>query len=326
VLQRLWLDAARSDRIETALSKRPSLISLSRLAGREMNHVTACNAAIHPASKMVHRTKVTHGCPFRKMTTTMMKNLLAIFAALLNCATLPAAEEPAPSHSRLDGLLKKHVKNARVDYAALKAHPEELDGYLYDLAKISPAAFGKLPKSDRLACLLNLYNAATLKLITDHYPLTSIRSIGVLPGAAWRDLRVRFGGQIMSLEHLENKIIRVEFREPRIHFALVCAAIGCPPLRSEAYTGARLDRQLDEQARQFLGESTKNHFDAGTRTLHLSPIFKWYEADFTPTAGSLAGYVKSYLPAAQRDALGASQKVAVKFTKYDWALNDSQRR
>ena len=164
----------------------------------------------------------------------MMQTLLAVFAVLLNCATSSAAEGLVPLHSRFDGLLKKHVNDARVDYAALKAHPEELDGYLDDLAKISPAAFGKLPKSDRLACLLNLYNAATLKLITDHYPLTSIRNIGVLPGAGWRDLRVRFGGQIMSLEHLENKIIRAEYREPRIHFALVGAAIGCPPLRSEA--------------------------------------------------------------------------------------------
>ena len=256
----------------------------------------------------------------------MMQTLLAVLAVLLNCATSSAAEGLVPSHSRFDGLLKKYVKNARVDYAAIKAHPEELDGYLDDLAKIPAAAFGKLPESDRLACLLNLYNAATLKLITDHYPLTSIRSIGVLPGAAWRDLRVRFGGQIMTLEHLENKIIRAEYREPRIHFALVCAAIGCPPLRSEAYVGTRLNRQLDDQARQFLGESAKNRFDAGTHTLHLSPIFKWYEADFTGTAGSLAGYVKSYLPAAQRDALGASQKVVVKFTKYDWALNDSPRR
>ncbi len=260
------------------------------------------------------------------MIMTMTKTLLAIFAVLLNCATLSAAEASAPSHSRFDGLLKKYVKDARVDYAALKAHPEELDGYLGELAKISPAAFGKLPKSDRLACLLNLYNAATLKMITEHYPLKSIRSIGILPGAAWRDLRVRFSGEIMSLEHLENEIIRAEYREPRIHFALVCAAIGCPPLRSEAYAGARLNRQLDEQARQFMSEPAKNHFDASTRTLHLSPIFKWYEADFTGTAGSLAAYVKPFLPAVQRDALGASQKVAIKFTEYDWALNDSPRR
>lgn len=256
----------------------------------------------------------------------MMKTILALCAVLLNATASPAAEVSAPSHSRFDALLKKQVKDARVDYAALQAQPGELNGYLDALAKISPAAFARLPQSDRLACLLNLYNAATLKLITDHYPLSSIRSIGVLPGAAWRDRRVRFGGQIMTLEYLENKIIRAEYREPRIHFALVCAANGCPPLRSEAYAGARLNRQLDEQARQFLGESAKNHFDARTQTLHLSPIFQWYEADFTAAAGSLAEYVQRYLPRTQRDALAASQKVAVAFTKYDWALNDSPHR
>ncbi len=265
---------------------------------------------------------------FSRRTMNNSKINFARFALMLIFAVriASAAEDFDASHARYDAVLKQTVKNARVDYAALKAHPEELNGYLDELAKVPAAAFKKWPEADRLACLINLYNAATLQLILEHYPLRSIRSIGTLPGAAWREVRVRFGGQILSLDHLENKIIRVEYREPRIHFALVCAALGCPPLRSEAYVGARLGRQLDDQARQFLGESAKNHFEAATSTLFLSPIFQWYDEDFTKSAGSVAAYVKPYLPKAQSEAMAASRQVTVRFTKYDWALNDSASR
>ena len=221
-----------------------------------------------------------------------------------------------------NGVLKQFVKDARVDYAGLKAQPGELNRYLETLAQIPPAEFEQWPENERLACLINLYNATTLKLIVDNYPLKSIRNLGVLPGAAWREFTVRFGGQLLTLDHLENKIIRVNYHEPRIHFALVCAALGCPPLRSEAYTGARLNEQLDDQARQFFNQPEKNRFDAAKNTLYLSPIFKWYEADFTKPAGSLAAYAKTFLPEAQRAALTEVDKVKVRFTDYDWALNE----
>jgi len=213
------------------------------------------------------------------------------------------------------------VQNGRVDYAKLNAAPAELDSYLKEIAAVPAAEFARWPEADRLALLINLYNAQTLRLIINHYPLKSIRSIGTLPGAAWRELIVRQGGRIMTLDHLENKVIRVEYNEPRIHFALVCAAVSCPPLRSEPYTGARLDAQLAEQTTVFLATPELNRYDAATGTLHLSPIFKWYAEDFTKPAGSLAAYVKPFLPAAQRAALTDPAKVKVKFTDYDWALN-----
>ncbi len=225
------------------------------------------------------------------------------------------------SHARLGGVLAAVVQNGRVDYAKLKAAPDELDSYLKEIAAVPAAEFARWPEADRLALLINLYNAQTLRLIINHYPLKSIRSIGTLPGAAWRELIVRQGGRIMTLDHLENKVIRVEYNEPRIHFALVCAAVSCPPLRGEPYTGARLDAQLAEQTTAFLATSELNRYDAATGTLYLSPIFKWYAEDFTKPAGSLAAYVKPFLPAAQRTALTDPAKVKVKFTDYDWALN-----
>ncbi len=260
---------------------------------------------------------------FRLFSTA--RRVLPLAAVLTVAVTARSAERFDQSHARLARVLGAVVKDARVDYAKLKASPAELDGYLQDVAAVPAAEFARWPEADRLALLINLYNAQTLRLIIDHYPLPSIRSIGVLPGAAWREPVVRQGGQIMTLDHLENKVIRPQYREPRIHFALVCAAIGCPPLRSEPFVGARLNGQLDEQARTFLATPEKNRFDAASATLHLSPIFKWYDKDFVTGAGSLAAYVKPFLPEAQRIALADPAKVKVSFTDYDWALNELKR-
>jgi hypothetical protein len=248
--------------------------------------------------------------------------ILSVLVAAVFAARALNAAEFDPSHARYATVLKTFVKDSLVDYAGLKAAPADMDAYLRDIAAVPEGEFAQWPEADRLALLLNLYNAQTLRLIADKYPVKSIRSIGFLPGAAWREMIVRQGGQIMTLDHLENKIIRVQFREPRIHFALVCAALGCPPLRGEPYVGARLGEQLDEQARQFLATAAKNRFDAAANTLHLSPIFKWYDEDFTKPAGSLAAYVRPFLPEVQRGAMGDPAKVKVKFTDYDWALNE----
>ena len=246
--------------------------------------------------------------------------IVAFVLAMIPITSL-AAGTFDQSHGSYARVLAAHVKDARVDYAKLKAAPAELDAYLKEIEAVPAAEFAKWGKAERLALLLNLYNARTLRLIVDHYPVKSIRNIGTLPGAAWRELGVRFGGQMLSLDHLENKVIRVEYREPRIHFALVCAAVSCPPLRSEPYVGARLNEQLDDQTRKFLATPESNRFDAAKNTLHLSEIFKWYGEDFTKAAGSPAMYVKPFLPKAQRDALTDPAKVKVQFTDYDWALN-----
>jgi len=255
------------------------------------------------------------------MLTRFLSSLLLV---LLAAATSGAAEGFDRSHARFGRVLATFVKNANVDYAKLKADPAELDAYLREIAAVPAAEFARWPEADRLALLINLYNAQTLRLIINKHPLKSIRDIGTLPGAAWREMIVRQGGLIMTLDHLQNKVIRVEYNEPRIHFALVCAAAGCPPLRDEPFVGPRLDAQLDDQTRTFLAESGKNRFDAATGTLHLSPIFKWYDEDFIKPAGSLAAYVKPFLPEAQRVALGEAAKVKVKFTDYDWALNEQK--
>jgi hypothetical protein len=247
-------------------------------------------------------------------------------ATLVACAWSPlpagAAEGFDQSHALFGRVLSNFVANARVDYAALKTSPGDLDRYLSDVAVLTPEEFAKWPEPDRLALLLNLYNAQTLRLIIDHYPLKSIRDIGLLPGAAWRRSIVRFGGEVMSLDRLEHEVIRGRYDEPRIHFAVVCAAVSCPPLRNEPYVGARLGEQLDDQTRTFLADAEKNRYDAATESLWLSAIFDWYQDDFTKPAGSLEAYVKPFLPAEVAAATGRARQLKVRFLEYDWALNE----
>jgi hypothetical protein len=241
-----------------------------------------------------------------------------LLAVLLGAVPARAFDQ---THARWGRVLDAFLSSNRVDYAGLKANPAELDAYLAEVAAVPAADFAQWPRADRLALLLNLYNAATFKLIADHHPVKSIRSIGTLPGAAWRMPVVRLGGQLMTLDHLEHQIIRAEYAEPRIHFALVCAAVSCPPLRPEPFTGAKLEAQLDDQTRLFLADTAKNRFDAAAGTLHLSPIFTWFKEDFTAGDTKLESWVKPFLPADAARALGAARRVKVKFTDYDWALN-----
>lgn len=237
---------------------------------------------------------------------------------------VPLARAFDHSHVELTGMLRGAVSDEAVDYRALRANPAALDGYLDRLAAVTAGEFDGWAATDRLAFLINLYNAATLRLIVDHYPVKSIRSIGLLPGSAWKRDVVRLFGRKVSLDHVEHEIIRKQYRDARVHFALVCAAKGCPPLRAEAYVGVRLNAQLDEQGRAFLGTRAKNRVDVTARTLHLSPLFKWFAGDFEAEAGSVPAFVAAFLPNEQSQAVrGGGFTVA--YTDYDWSLNDRSR-
>ncbi|MBL9175135.1 MAG: DUF547 domain-containing protein [Verrucomicrobiales bacterium] len=255
---------------------------------------------------------------------TRLLGILAILTAwTLHPADGRAGDPFDQTHAEFQRVLVASATQAGVDYAHLKRSPDLLNGYLLRIASLDAAEFASWDRRDRLALLINLYNATTLRVVRDHYPVASIRNIGLLPGAAWRESSVRWGGNAISLDHLEHKILRAEYQEPRIHFALVCAARGCPPLRLEPYRGQDLERQLDEQARAFLAQSEKNRFDPQTSTLWLSPIFKWYTRDFAGSEETLAAYARPFLPASARTQLDLARKVQIQFTDYDWNLNDA---
>jgi len=240
-------------------------------------------------------------------------------------ATTTSAGVPCPAmdhtHAAWTEILRRHVQDGRVDYAALARDDGPLNAYLGTLSAACAADYERWTRAQRIAFWLNAYNAFTVRLILDHYPISSIRRIGWLPGAAFRERFIPMDGLkggTISLDDIEHRTLRSAFREPRIHFALVCAARSCPRLRTEAYRAADLDLQLEDQGRVFLHDPSKNRVDTAAKTLHLSPIFDWFEDDFVAAAGSLPAFVAPYL-----DDVGTPVNgFAVRFLDYDWALND----
>lgn len=229
------------------------------------------------------------------------------------------------SHAGLAKVLSTFVQDGFVDYRSLKASPTALSDYLDDVAKVGREEFEVWKEPDRLAFLINVYNATTLQLIIDHYPVKGIRSIGGLFSSPWRLKVVHMWGETFTLDELEHELIRPQYREPRVHYALVCAARSCPPLRHEPYQGSRLENQLQDQGRIFLSTPEKNRVDQKSEILWLSPIFKWFESDFTRGKITLKQYILPQLNAEDRP-LVASKAFRIKYTDYDWSLNEQPQR
>ena len=241
-------------------------------------------------------------------------------------------------NGRWNLLLSKHViviadgLSTAVDYASLGVNREPLQSYLEETSRVSRASFDAWETSDQLAFLINLYNAATVELILDNMassdPIDSIRDIGSLFTSAWELERVALFGKLVTLDAIEHDMIRGwgRYNEPRIHFAVNCAAIGCPALRAEAYTGTALEGQLEDATRDFLSDRSRNYFDG--RRLRLSSIFKWYREDFERGWGgsnALGEFVARYssdlgLSVEQRNEL-ARGDMGIRFLSYDWGLN-----
>lgn len=223
-------------------------------------------------------------------------------------------------HVLLDQLLKEHVDEiGMVDYRGLRRDRRKLDAYLDLVAK---ADFDGLARDGKLAMLINLYNAATLKLIVEHAPGESIRQIE--SAERWEARRWKLGGRTLSLEEIEHDELRAKFIEPRIHFAIVCASLSCPPLRAEAFVPERLDAQLDEQARQYHGSIQGVVIEEDARTVRLSRLYLWYENDFIQTMKddpkSVSAYAARFSPALAK-VLKSEDRWKFGWIDYDWALN-----
>ncbi len=245
------------------------------------------------------------------------------------------------SHAGWQILLAKHVKplsggNASsVDYAALKAERATLIAYLASLSAVSESEYGKWTKPQRLAFLINAYNAFTVELILTKYPdLESVKDLGSVFQSPWKKKFFMLLGQERSLDDIEHGLIRAPgaFDDPRIHAGVVCASIGCPMLRAEAFIAEKVDAQLDDGLRRFLGDSTRNRFDVASGQLLVSKIFDWYGKDF---ANGHKGYDSLKTTFARHAAqLAASPEGQARvrnadykldFLDYDWRLNDLKR-
>lgn len=257
------------------------------------------------------------------------------WAALLLCLTTLAAQAAGFDHSAWDTLLKKHVVMLRgdsaseVDYAGLMNNRAQLARYLAATSAVRREDFDRWSKAEQLAWLINSYNAWTVSLVLTGYPgISSIKDLGSFFQSPWKKAFIPLLGETRSLDDIEHGLIRGSgrYNDPRIHFAVNCASIGCPALRAEAYQPDRLDAQLEESARLFLADRARNRVQADS--LRVSSIFKWYRADFEKGwrgAGSLAQFFSLY-----RQSLGlndtairrlSSGEMDIQFLDYDWRLN-----
>ena len=233
-------------------------------------------------------------------------------------------------HDILDGVVSQHVsEDGGVDYASLKTDGR-LSEYLRLAAQVDPAL---LSEQDALAHWINLYNAGTLKLIVDNYPVSSIRRITPfrLPGLSiavpkinspWEKKFIETSAGVVSLDHIEHAILRDQFDEPRIHFAIVCAALSCPPLRTEAYRGSQLDRQLHDQGVRFLGDRSKNQIPDGDSNIAISKIFRWFAEDFGENDVAVQTYLAPFVDKAEIKRKLRKGEYGIRYLKYNWLLND----
>ena len=238
-------------------------------------------------------------------------------------------------HQPFDALLKQHVvtispHSTAVDYGELAKDQKRLNAYLSALAAVNKDRYAQWSSRAQLAFLINAYNAHTLALIVKHYEkIDSIRDIGGFFSSAWDQPVAFLLGKKRTLDEIEHGIIRGQlkgfdgFDEPRIHFAVNCASIGCPALREEAYREAKLEQQLEDQTRRFLADTSRNRMTGDE--LQISKIFDWYKADFTANDQSLTDFFRQYSDVMQ---LSESQQIRlqnhtieIEFLDYDWSLN-----
>lgn len=257
-----------------------------------------------------------------------MKKILWIFLALGVILTIlyfmafptygssPAGQAGTqpPDHMIWDQLLKKYVRtDGLVDYSGFQQDDEQLQAYLDQLSSQAPTPAWS--EAEKLAYWINAYNAFTVKVIADNYPLESIRELHRVPGVAtiWHEEFFEIAGQPSSLNQIEHGILRRDFEEPRVHFAINCASMSCPVLRAEAYFPDKLEAQLTEQARLFLQQDIRNQISP--ELVKLSSIFSWFKGDFTKQ-GTLIDFINQYLDEK------VSQEADIQFLEYDWSIND----
>ena len=258
--------------------------------------------------------------------------LFLMLTAAIDCAAAAFDQQ----HEAWDRLLKQHVvwtnggTASQVDYAGFKQDKAALQRYLDALSSVSEAEFAGWSRDQRLAFLINASNAFTVDLILSKYPnLDSIKDLGGLFQSPWKKRFFTLLGKQRHLDEIEHGMIREPgvYDEPRIHFAVNCASIGCPALRPEAYVADRLDRQLEDNMQRFLADASRNRYNPNTGKLEASKIFDWYGEDFQGRGGfgSVLDVFANYAelladtPEAQRRI--RIKAAALDYLDYDWGLN-----
>jgi len=241
--------------------------------------------------------------------------ILTLVVGMLLPGPVMQAAQPVVDHRLYAELLAQHVRDGLVDYRGLKQQEAHLDRYLDYLAGIAPDG---LSDKERFAFYANAYNAWTLKLILDHYPgIESIKDTGSFWQSPWKKKIARIDGDLLTLDEIEHDILRPQFRDPRVHFAINCAAKSCPPLYNIPFSGRDIDRQLDHITRSFINDPARYRVEGDT--LYVSRIFKWFGEDFDEDP---IGFFQKYAEGALLSLLKErSGNMRVKYLDYDWSLN-----
>ncbi len=244
-----------------------------------------------------------------------MKKIVLITCSLI--VGLITFAQKAPSHQQWDKLLKKHVNAAgMVNYKGFLRDKAELDVYLKTLSDNGPQK--SWSQNDQKAFWINAYNAFTVSLILQKYPVKSIKDIAgkiYKINTPWDIKFIKIGKETYDLNNIEHGILRKKFDDPRIHFVLVCASISCPRLQQDAFVGAKLDAQLDHAGKEFLNDKSKNNITTGQAA--LSKYFSWYKGDFTKN-GSLSDFINKY----SQTKITANTKISS--LDYNWSLNEQK--
>jgi len=244
------------------------------------------------------------------------------------------------AHPVWDKLLHEHVimidqgRASQVDYQAFLQDRNTLQHYLKQLSEVSAIIFSGWNKQEQLAFLINAYNASVLDLILSRYPkLDSVEDMNSLLNNPWKREFIVLLGKKRSLDEIKHKMILNpgDYNEPRIHFAINCASIGCPALRNEAYAGKKLEQQLETVTKAFLEDRVRNRFNATDGNLEISRIFDWYIEDFERGWGGwhslnhfLVDYADSLTDTAQDKRSVATGNFKVQYLDFNWNLNDKK--
>ena len=270
---------------------------------------------------------------FRRMTVGCLVGICGLGMSLQADAkdiqigvNVPAAQQLPLNridHSAWNGLLNKYVdESGMVHYAAWKQSTEDLqtlDRYLQLLSYSNSQG----SREEKLAFWINAYNAVTIKGILNEYPTSSIRNhtAKLFGYNIWKNLKLIVGGKPISLDDMEHQVLR-KMGEPRIHFAIVCASIGCPRLLNEAYIAERLDAQLTLNTKAFFADPSKFRYDATRSTFFISPILDWFGEDFGSSPGAQLQKISGWLPDITSQQAASTGRGKMAFMDYDWGLND----
>jgi Protein of unknown function, DUF547 len=271
-------------------------------------------------------------------TPALLLILLASFAApgAARSGQAPAQAQAAGfdhTHALWTQVLKQHVKPTGFDYAGLKGDRRTFDAYLASLAAATPGEMQGWTREQRFAFWINVYNAYAIDLVVRNYPTDSIRSLGALFTRVWdrefiplKAFHPEGKDDELSLDDVESGILRPQFEDARVHAAINCCSESCPPLRAEAFVAERLDEQLDQQARAWLADPSRNRYDRTATTIHVSKIFDWYAKDFIRDAGSLQAWIARYAPEPHAGWIAEAQGLKIEYLDYSWKLNAARRR